>query len=114
MHVIMDHSMHDERNSTSFAHSNGKNRNIWSRFCIEHQTKVIYIQEFKNMMLSVYIFVEFSFLNGLQIKNQQIEYSDWRCQLCWQLPSIKIIYWEHISESLSKNTFFMYLDVQLQ
>ena len=43
MHVIMDHSMHDERNSTSFAHSNGKNRNIWLRFCIEHQTKVIYI-----------------------------------------------------------------------
>ena len=28
MHVIMDHSMHDERNSTSFAHSNGKNRNV--------------------------------------------------------------------------------------
>ena len=54
MHVIMDHSMHDERNSTSFAHSNGKNR---KRFCIEHQTKVIYIQEFQNMMLSVYIII---------------------------------------------------------
>ena len=43
MHVIVDHSMHDERSSSNFANFNGINRNIQLRFCIEHQTKVTYI-----------------------------------------------------------------------
>lgn len=43
MHIIVDHSMHDERSSSNFANFNGINRNIQLRFCIEHQTKVTYI-----------------------------------------------------------------------
>ena len=106
MHVIVDHSMHGERSSSNFANFNGINRNIQLRFCIEHQTKVTYIyigildsigavsvgdvegmvlEEFQNIMLSVYIFVDFFFLNGLQKSTDRIFRLE--CQLCW-LPVV--------------------------
>ena len=98
--------MHDERRSSNFANFNGINRNIQLRFCIEHQTKVTYIyigildsigavsvgdvegmvlEEFQNIMLSVYIFVDFFFLNGLQKSTDRIFRLE--CQLCW-LPVV--------------------------
>ena len=49
------------------------------------------LEEFQNIMLSVYIFVVFFFLNGLQ---KSTEYSDWNASFagCQWSHSINIIY----------------------
>ena len=50
------------------------------------------LEEFQNIMLSVYIFVDYFFKTVF--KNQQIEYSDWNASFagCQWSHSINIIY----------------------
>ena len=141
MHVIVDHSMHDERSSSNFANFNGINRNIQLRFCIEYQAKVtyiyIYIQEYqkksvafsqrvvggrcwrygfgripKYYVINIYL-QNFLFKRSSKINRQNIQIGGASFAGCQWSHSINITYQENISKNLSKNTTFMCLDVQL-
>ena len=95
MHVIVDHSMHDERSSSnftnSFLHWTPNQSYIYIGILDSigavsvGDVEGMVLEEFQNIMLSVYIFVDFFFLNGLQKSTDRIFRLE--CQLCW-LPVV--------------------------